>query len=336
MKLVLLTVALVLLLRQQCCYGQQQHQAEEATCSGQNIFNFNFDGLEDTNIPFVAASGAAAVGPQGLPGKRGPQGAAGVKGEKGSTGDVGKTGDKGQGFNLTEIQEMKDKLEQMEEMKEKLQQMQESLDRCRQRTTGLEQRLKPEIYPPPSCADISPNHGSGLFKIRPSSSVEPFQVYCNFTNSPVTTEIGHDSEGEVRVKGFENAKSYSRNINYPVSIQQIVALIDHSDTCKQHINYKCFGSLLLKSGKAAWYNRNGQEMSYWGGSTTSGHCACGDIGTCVDNTYKCNCDKNDNVLREDGGYLTEKNSLPVTVMKFGDTGDSSEYGRHQLGKLICQ
>jgi len=317
----------------------------EGTCSGQNVvIQHNYGGLEDSNIPFVAASGTA-VGPQGLPGKRGPQGVAGVKGEKGSTGDIGKTGEKGQGFNLTEIQEMKEKLQQIEKIKEKLQEMEEikeklhqmelSLDRCNQNTTLLEQRLK-ILEPPPSCADISPDHGSGLFTIRPSFSVQAFQVYCNFNNTPVTTEIGHDSEVEVRVDGFEAAKSYTRNINYPVSMQIIAALINHADTCKQHINYKCYGSQIMSGAYAAWYDRNGQEMSYWGGSTTSGNCACGDTGSCADNSKKCNCDKNDNVLREDGGYLTDKNALPVTMMKFGDTGDSSEYGLHQLGKLICQ
>ena len=74
---------LVLLLRQQCSYGQQ-HQ-EGATCSGQNVvINHNYGGLEDNSIPLAVASGAV-VGPQGQPGKRGPQGVAGVKGEKGNT-----------------------------------------------------------------------------------------------------------------------------------------------------------------------------------------------------------------------------------------------------------
>ena len=35
---------------------------------------------------------------------------------------------------------------------------------------------------------------------------------------------------------------------------------------------------------------------------------------------KCNCDKNDEAWREDSGFLTDKNTLPVTELRFGDTG----------------
>jgi len=33
--------------------------------------------------------------------------------------------------------------------------------------------------------------------------------------------------------------------------------------------------------------------------------------------------------------LTEKSDLPVTQLRFGDTGDSREQGYHTLGKLKC-
>ena len=51
----------------------------------------------------------------------------------------------------------------------------------------------------------------------------------------------------------------------------------------------------------------------------------------------CNCDRNDQVWREDSGLLTEKTKLPVKQLRFGDTGDSKtgERGYHTLGKLKC-
>ena len=74
-------------------------------------------------------------------------------------------------------------------------------------------------------------------------------------------------------------------------------------------------------------------MNYWGGAAVgSGKCACGMTNSCAGGG-NCNCDKNDNVWREDSGYLTDKNTLPVTELRFGDTGESYELGYHTLGKL---
>jgi hypothetical protein len=53
----------------------------------------------------------------------------------------------------------------------------------------------------------------------------------------------------------------------------------------------------------------------------------------------CNCDANGKTWREDSGYLTDMNTLPVTELKFGDTGTYTggidERGFHTLGKLRC-
>ena len=48
----------------------------------------------------------------------------------------------------------------------------------------------------------------------------------------------------------------------------------------------------------------------------------------------CNCDKNDNVWREDSGLLTDKTKFPVKQLGFGDVS-SVEEGYHTLGKLKC-
>ena len=50
----------------------------------------------------------------------------------------------------------------------------------------------------------------------------------------------------------------------------------------------------------------------------------------------CNCDANDDSRwLEDHGYLDEKNRLPVTQMRFGDTGSYNEEGYATLGPLQC-
>ena len=66
----------------------------------------------------------------------------------------------------------------------------------------------------------------------------------------------------------------------------------------------------------------------------SGKCACGMTRTCA-GREKCNCDANDKTWRENSGYLIDKNTLPVTELRFGDRGSGSEKGYQTLGKLRC-
>ena len=76
-------------------------------------------------------------------------------------------------------------------------------------------------------------------------------------------------------------------------------------------------------------------MNYWDGATAdSEKCKCGMTNSCSGG-HLCNCHENDAQLREDSGYLTDKNILPVMQLRFGDTGSSNEYGFHTLGKLLC-
>ena len=49
----------------------------------------------------------------------------------------------------------------------------------------------------------------------------------------------------------------------------------------------------------------------------------------------CNCDNNGAVWTSDEGYITDKEVLPVTKLKFGDNGDASEIGFHTLDALEC-
>ena len=44
--------------------------------------------------------------------------------------------------------------------------------------------------------------------------------------------------------------------------------------------------------------------------------------SCIVQGTRCNCDQNNNVWTEDSGVLTDKNTLPVTELRFGDTGRS--------------
>ena len=76
------------------------------------------------------------------------------------------------------------------------------------------------------------------------------------------------------------------------------------------------------------------KMTYWGGASVSGKCACGMTNSCANPSYGCNCDKEDGVWREDSGLLTDKTRLPVKQLRFGDVAYWNK-GYHSLGKLKC-
>ena len=200
---------------------------------------------------------------------------------------------------------------------------------------------------PRSCADFKnsdPKASSGRYVIDPDGEkvLSPFTVYCdmNDKNGVGVTVISHDSENRTLVKGYEGPGNYSRDIHYTgASLSQLASLTTVSLRCEQFIKYECYDSRLLHSdGPFGWWvSRDGDKMTYWGGATENGKCACGMNNTCADSNRGCNCDKNDDKRREDSGFLTNKTKLPVIQLRFGDTGDDKykEQGNHTLGKLKC-
>ena len=200
-----------------------------------------------------------------------------------------------------------------------------------------------------SCSDLKtfdPAAESGNYVIDPDGEggLPPFGVTCdmNDKNGVGVTVISHDSENRTLVDGYEEAGSYTRDIYYTgVSLSQLASLTTVSSHCEQFIKYECYGSdlWLFRSNPDAWWvSRDSTKMTYWGGASPgSGKCACGMNNSCADPSRGCNCDKNDEVWREDSGLLTDKSHLPVKQLRFGDTGNDygDEKGYHTLGKLKC-
>lgn len=129
---------------------------------------------------------------------------------------------------------------------------------------------------------------------------------------------------------------YGRNITYEISMDEIVATMNQLKYCEQFIKYKCHYSWLLRNDYSWWVSRQGKKMNYWGGAAVdSGKCACGMTNSCAGGQPLCNFDAGIHEFREDSGFLTDMNTLPVTQLKFGDTDRSTEYGYHSSGKLRC-
>ncbi|XP_072177280.1 uncharacterized protein [Diadema setosum] len=181
---------------------------------------------------------------------------------------------------------------------------------------------------------------SGYYTIDPdgrNNGVDPFRVYCDMSSDGNTgiMKFEHNEAYRSRISGYESALSYSRSIRYgKISTDQVSTAADISSECYQYIKWECHGSYV--SGYTAWYDRSGNYKNYWGGANVdSGQCGCGSSGTCT-NSQACNCNNNDATWRVDEGYLTDKTTLPVTEIRFGDTGDGSEEGYITLNPLYCK
>ena len=64
-------------------------------------------------------------------------------------------------------------------------------------------------------------------------------------------------------------------------------------------------------------------------------CKCSITNSCVKNNTYCNCDANDKVWRHDSGFVTDKNRLPLTEVRIGDTGSSVEKASYTIGAAQC-
>ena len=178
---------------------------------------------------------------------------------------------------------------------------------------------------------------SGNYVIDPDGEggQASFSVYCDMTdkNGVGVTVISHDSESRT----FVRRQNRLRDIHYTgASLSQLASLTRVSSQCEQFIKYECYASYLGISGQTSWWlSRDSKQMSYWGGASPgSGKCACGMTNSCANTGDRCNCDKNDYNWRQDSGLLTDKTTLPVKQLYFGDVG-GSEKGYHTLGKLKC-
>lgn len=109
--------------------------------------------------------------------------------------------------------------------------------------------------------------------------------------------------------------------------------MDSSTSCKQHIKIEGSGMYLSDNGYLV--DRSGTHLSGFGVPKGISGCQCGLTNSCIVSSIKCNVDKNDDSHQMDEGDITDKESLPVTEIRLGDTGDSSEYGYHTLGKVEC-
>ena len=202
---------------------------------------------------------------------------------------------------------------------------------------------------PESCSVMRQHTNlNGSYTIDPDGEggLAPFTVYCDMTdkNGIGVTVISHYNESRIHMRQRyasyrryyrRRIQPYSRNVTYrEASLYQLAKLTEVSSHCEQYIKFECYRwRLRLTYGYSWWLSHDSSRMTYWGGSSVSGKCACGMTNSCANQYYGCNCDANDYTWREDSGLLTEKARLPVQELRFGDT--SGQQAFHTLGKLKC-
>ena len=172
-----------------------------------------------------------------------------------------------------------------------------------------------------SCLEILTKYSSsqsGNYTIKIGSG-NPFVVYCDMeTDGGGWTGIGHSNETRYFVKGFETQGSFVTTLVYNVPMPTIIDMLSSANEAKQYLFEECKGSVVeygASSDYTWWVNRNGVAM-------TNGW-----------PNHSPNCDINDYVWRSDGGNITDKEDLPITQVKVGDTGGAGEEAYITIGKL---
>ncbi|KAI8514071.1 UDP-glucuronosyltransferase 2A1 [Branchiostoma belcheri] len=217
------------------------------------------------SVTWPAGAGACLQGPPGRDGRDGMPGR-----------------DCPCGTKATEIDELQRKCEDLEQRVSDLENTTETTPTpmpCSGDTCNL----------PSSCTEVAGRSGfdnQAFYVIDPDGpgrGVLPMVVQCDLEGQTAITLIGHDSEARTHVDGFEAPASYSKDVTYWNSMDQVRAVVDQSSLCKQLIKYECHSSVIWGSTvrpHAWWVTWDGRQTDYWGGASPgSGKCACGETGT---------------------------------------------------------
>ena len=106
----------------------------------------------------------------------------------------------------------------------------------------------------------------------------------------------------------------------------------------QELEYNCRNLPLINDGNPTFSyfkDGNGVASPNWAGADHSDivGCGCVLVGACPSN-HTCHCDSRTNKMYTEGGYVTNKEKLPVSAVVTGGAGTDSE-GSFFVGPLGC-
>ncbi|XP_047550632.1 contactin-associated protein-like 3 [Lutra lutra] len=183
---------------------------------------------------------------------------------------------------------------------------------------------------------------SGFYYIDSDGSgpLGPALVYCNMTEDTTWTSVQHNGSQLTKVKSSNGESPQPVFFKYTASLDQLHAIVDGADDCRQELVLRCKKSWLSASRDGTpvswWVGRTNETHTYWGGSLPGAQkCACGSQGNCLDSQYHCNCDAVRNEWTSDTVVLSHKEHLPVTQVAMRDTGRPHSEAAYALGPLLC-
>ncbi|XP_046841750.1 contactin-associated protein-like 2 isoform X2 [Xenia sp. Carnegie-2017] len=172
-----------------------------------------------------------------------------------------------------------------------------------------------------------------------------FKVLCNMTgDTEAVTVVNHTRSMrpiQIRDEAYRYSyamKSWAHKLDYGgVDLANVRAMVEESRYCRQYVKFNCINTKFLTPRDrnlpgAYWVSHDGMEHRYWGGSTKGAACACGSTKSCHNPAKMCNCETGDGVWRQDAGYLTNKDHLPVAALFFPLSAGSSNF---TVGPLEC-
>ncbi|KAG8455340.1 hypothetical protein GDO86_001514 [Hymenochirus boettgeri] len=182
---------------------------------------------------------------------------------------------------------------------------------------------------------------SGYFLIDTDGSgpLEPFNVYCNISETVITV-INHNNTDLSKIKNSNKENPHVMNFKYFADLEQLVATIDNAENCKQELAYHCKKSRILQNQNRIpyswWIGRTNETQTYWSGSSPDVYkCTCGLEGNCIDSQHYCNCDADKSEWSNDTGSLSYKDHLPVMKIVITDTNRPNSEVAYKLGPLLC-
>ena len=160
---------------------------------------------------------------------------------------------------------------------------------------------------------------AGPTKIRPVGASGFLLVECD-GGGGAKIDFSHNSPEQHGTEGsceglyasFDYQRVAASGQGEALVRSDIKKFVESSASCRQTFTYHCHGAL--------------QDYQCIGDGKTP----------MKDFTSSDNCGHNDYTWRQDSGEVTESASLPITKWWFGDTGDSNEKDRLDVGPLHCQ
>ncbi|KAG5841398.1 hypothetical protein ANANG_G00199090 [Anguilla anguilla] len=182
---------------------------------------------------------------------------------------------------------------------------------------------------------------SGFYHVDVDGSgpLGPQLVFCNMTDKAWTV-VQHNNTELIKLKSYKGTNHHSAYFSYAVNTEQLAAIINQAEHCRQEFTYYCKQPGLLNSPDGAQFSwrvgaGDGAQRSRTGGAAGPRWCSCGQPEDCVRPDRHCTCDTDEKQWTNDSGLLSFKDHLPITKIAFGSLNRAGSEAAFKVGHLQC-